>query len=85
MFSQSLTGDVVDMQLMDLYLYIFLMHVDAPLWFYDVSLFNMLWNANAYVMYYYSVCVFFYFILDMFYMHDVMVVCFLYAVMDVQI
>ena len=65
---------------MDLYLYIFFTHVDALLWSYDVSLFIMLWNANAYVMYYYTVCVF----LDMI-MHCVMVVCFLYAVVDVQI
>ena len=69
-----------DMRLMDLYLYIFLMHMDALLWFYYVSLFFMLWNANSYVMYYYTVCVF----LDMI-MHYVMVVCFLYAVMDVPI
>ena len=63
-----------------IYLYIFLMHMDALLWFYYVSLFIMLWNANAYVMYYYTVCVF----LDMI-MHYVMVVCFLYDVMDVPI
>ena len=56
------------------------MHVDALLWFYYVSLFMMLWNANVYVMYYYIVCVF----LDIV-MHDVMVVCFLYAVVDVPI
>ena len=42
--------------------------------------FMMLWNANVYVMYYYTVCVF----LDIV-MHDVMVVCFLYAVVDVPI
>ena len=65
---------------MDLYLYIFFMHVDALLWFYYVSLFMMLWNANAYVMYYYTVCVFFNMI-----MHDVVVVCFLYAIMNVPI
>ena len=73
-------GHIVDMRLMDLCLYIFLTHVDALLWFYYVSLFIMLWNANAYVMYYYTVCVF----LDMI-MHYVMVVCFLYPVMDVSI
>ena len=65
---------------MDLYLYIFLMHVDVLLWFYDLSLFIMLCNANAYVMYYYTVCVF----LDMI-VHCVMGVCFLYAVVDVPI
>ena len=65
---------------MDLYLYIFLMHMDALLWFHYVSLFIMLWDANVYVMYYYSVGVF----LDML-MHYVMVVCFLYTVMDVPI
>ena len=43
---------------LSIYLYIFFTHVDALLWFYDVSLFIMLWNANAYVMYYYTVCVF---------------------------
>ena len=42
--------------------------------------FIMLWNANAYVMYYYTVCVF----LDMI-MHYVMVVCFLYVFVDVPI
>ena len=68
------------MRLMDLYLYIFFMHVDALLWFYYVSLFIMLWNENAYVMYYYTLCVFF----DMI-MHYIMVVCFLYAVMDMPI
>ena len=73
-------GHNADMGLMDLYLYILLMHMDALLWFYYVSLFCMLWNANAYVMYYYTVCVF----LDMI-MHYVMVVCFLYAVVDVPI
>ena len=62
---------------MDLYLYIFLMHVDVLLWFHYVSLFIMLWDENVYVMYYYTVCVF----LDMI-MHYVMVVCFLYTVMD---
>ena len=51
-------------------IYIFLMHVDLLLWFHYVSLFIMLWNANAYVMYYYTVCVF----LDMI-VHYVMVVC----------
>ena len=56
------------------------MHVDVILWFYYVSLFIMLWNVNAYVMYYYTVCVF----LDMI-VHYVMVVCFLYAVVDVPI
>ena len=71
-------GHVVDMRLMDLYL--FLMHMDALLWFYYVSLFIMLWDANVYVMYYYNVCVF----LDMI-MHYVMVVCFLYTAMDVTI
>ena len=65
---------------MDLYLYIFLTHVDVLLWFYYVSLFIMLWNANAYVMYYYTMCVFSDMIMDY-----VMVVCFLYAVMDVPI
>ena len=40
----------------------------------------MLWNENAYVMYYYNVCVF----LDIV-MHDVMVLCFLYAIVDVPI
>ena len=43
----------------DLYPYIFLMHVDALLWFHYVSLLIMLWNANVYVMYYYIVRVFF--------------------------
>ena len=43
-----------------LFIYIFLMHMDVLLWFYYVSLFSlMVWNANAYVMYYYTVCVFF--------------------------
>ena len=42
--------------------------------------FMMLWNANVYVMYYSIVCVF----LDIV-MHDVMVVCFLYVVVDVLI
>ena len=65
---------------LSIYLYIFLTHMDAILWFYYVSLFMMLWNANVYVMYYYTVCVF----LDIV-MHDVMVVCFLYAVVDVPI
>ena len=65
---------------LSIYLYIFFMHVDALLWFYYVSLFIMLWNANAYVMYYYTMCVF----LDMI-MHCFMVVCFLYVVMDVPI
>ena len=54
--------------------------MDALLWFYYVSLFMMMWNVNAYVMYYYTVCVF----LDIG-MHDVMVVCFLYVVVDVPI
>ena len=80
MASHFCIGHVVDMRLMDLYLYIFLTHVDVLLWFYYVSLFIMLWNANAYVMYYYTVCVF----LDMI-MHCVMVVCFLYAIIDVPI
>ena len=80
MASHFCIGHVVDMRLMDLYLYIFLMHVDALLWFHYVSLFIMLWDENVYVMYYYTVCVF----LDMI-MHYVMVVCFLYAVMDVPI
>ena len=71
---------VLDMRLMDLYLYIFLMHVDVLLWFYYVSLFIMLWNANDYVMYYYTMCLF----LDMI-VHYVMVVCFLYVVVDVPI
>ena len=64
----------------DLYTYIFFTHVDALLWFYYVILFMMLWNANAYVMYYYIVCVFFNMI-----MHDVVVVCFLYAIVNVPI
>ena len=80
MASRFCIGHVVDMRLMDLYLYIFLTHVDALVWFHYVSLFNMLWDANVYVMYYYTVCVF----LDMI-MHYVMVVCFLYTVMDVPI
>ena len=63
-----------------IYLYVFLTHMDALLWFYYMSLFMMMWNANAYVMYYYTVCVF----LGMI-MHYVMVVCFLYTVMDVPI
>ena len=71
---------VLDMRLIGLYLCIFLTHMDVLLWFYYVSLFIMLWNANAYLMYYYTVCVF----LDMI-MHYVMVVCFLYAVIDVPI
>ena len=65
---------------MDLYLYIFFMHVDALLWFHYVRLFIMLWDANVYVMYYYTVCVF----LDIV-MHDVMVVCFLYAIVNVPV
>ena len=73
-------GHIMVMQLIDLYLYIFLMHVDAFLWFHYVSLFIMLWNANAYVMYYYTVCIFFNMI-----MHDVVVVCFLYAIMNVPV
>ena len=80
MASPFYIGHVVDMRLMDLYLYIFFTHVDALLWFHYVSLFIMLWDANVYVMYYYMVCVF----LDMI-MHYVMVVCFLYTVMDVPI
>ena len=65
----------------DRFIYIYILtHVDALLWFYYVILFMMLWNANVYVMYYYIVCVF----LDIV-MHDVMVVCFLYAVVDVPI
>ena len=40
----------------------------------------MLWNANDFVMYYYTVCVF----LDIV-MYEVMVVCFLYVVVDVRI
>ena len=80
MASPFCIGHVVDMRLMDLYLHIFFTHMDALLWFHYVSLFIMLWNANAYVMYYYTVCVF----LDIV-MHDVMVVCFLYAVVDVPI
>ena len=63
-----------------IYLYIFLTHVDVLLWFYSVSLFMMSWNENAYVMYYYTVCVFFNMI-----MHDVVVVCFLYAIVNVPI
>ena len=35
-------GHVLDMRLISLYLYIFLMHVDVLLWFYYVSLFMML-------------------------------------------
>ena len=58
MASHFCIGHVVDMRLMDLYLYIFLMHMDVLLWFYYVSLFIMLWNSNAYVMYYYTVCIF---------------------------
>ena len=54
--------------------------MDALLWFYYVSLFMMPWNANVYVMYYHILCV----LLDIV-MHDVMVVCFLYAVVDVPI
>ena len=50
---------VLDMWIIELYIYIFLTHVDALLWFYYVSIFMMLWNENAYVMYYYTVCVFF--------------------------
>ena len=42
--------------------------------------FIMIWNANAYVMYCYTVCVF----LDMI-MHDVMVVCSLYVIMNVPV
>ena len=59
---------------------IFLTHVDAFLWFYYVSIFMMMWNVNAYVMYYYTVCVFFNMI-----MHDAVVVCFLYAIVNVPI
>ena len=80
MASHFCIGHVLDMQLMDLYLYIFLTHVDALLWFYYVSLFIMLWKANAYVMYYYTVCIFFNMI-----MNDVVVICFLYAIMNVPI
>ena len=67
----------------DLWIYIyiyFFTHVDALFWFHYVSLFIMLWDANVYVMYYYTMCVF----LDMI-MHYVMDVCFLYTVMDVTI
>ena len=64
----------------DRFIYIFLMHVDVLLWFYYVSLFMMLWNANVYVMYYYTVCVFYNMI-----MHDGVVVCFVYAIMNVPI
>ena len=63
-----------------IYLYIFLTHVDVLLWFYYVILFMMMWSVNAYVMYYYTVCVFFNMI-----MHDVVVVCFLYAIVNVPI
>ena len=42
--------------------------------------FIMIWNASAYVMYCYTVCIF----LDMI-MHDVMVVCSLYAIMNVPV
>ena len=80
MASHFVLDMLFDMRLMDLYLYIFFTHVDAPLWFYYVRLFIMLSNANAYVMYYYTVCIF----LDMI-MHCVMVVCFLYAIVDVPI
>ena len=80
MASHFCIGHVVDMQLMDLYLYIFFTHVDALLWFHYVNLFITLWDENVYLMYYYTVCVF----LDMI-MHYVMVVCFLYIVVDVPI
>ena len=33
--------------------------MDALLWFYYMSLVMILWNENSYVMYYYTVCVFF--------------------------
>ena len=78
MASHFSIGHVVDMRI--IYLYIFFMHVDVILWFYYVSLFMMLWNANAYVMYYYTMCVFFNMI-----MHDVVVVCFLCAIVNVPI
>ena len=61
------------------YLYIFDAHGCAFMVLLCES-FMMLWNANVYVMYYYTVCVFLYIV-----MHDVMVVCFLYAVVDVPI
>ena len=80
MASRFCIGHVVDMRLIDLYLFIFLTHVDVILWFHYVILFIMPWNANVYVMYYYTVCVF----LDMI-MHYVMVVCFLYTIVDVPI
>ena len=67
-------GHIVDMRLMDLCLYIFLTHVDALLWYYYASL------LLCCGMYCYTVCVF----LDMI-MHYVMVVCFLYAIVDVPI
>ena len=74
-------GHVLGMRIIYLSIYIyFLTHVDVVLWFYYVSLFMMLWNANAYVMYYYTMCVFFNMI-----MHDVVVVCLLYAIVNVQI
>ena len=63
---------------LSIYLYIFFTHMNALLWFYYVSLFMMMWNVNAYVIYYYTVCVFFNMI-----MHDVVVVCFLYEIVNV--
>ena len=67
------------MRLMDLYLYIFDAHGCTFMVLLCES-FMMLWNANVYVMYYCIVCVFLSIV-----MHDVMVVCFLYAVVDVPI
>ena len=59
MASHFVLNMVFDMRLMDLYLYIFLTHVDVLVWFYYVSLFIMFWNANVYVMYCYTcVCIF---------------------------
>ena len=69
----------MDMRLLYLSIYIFDTHGCAFMVLLCES-FMKLWNANVYVMYYYTMCVF----LDTV-MHDVMVVCFLYAVVDVPI
>ena len=80
MASRFCIGHVLDMRLIDLYLYIFLMHVDALLWFHYVSLFYYVVECKCLCdVLLHCVC-----ILDMI-MHYVMVVCFLYTIMDVPI
>ena len=59
MASRFCIGHVVDMRLMDLYLYIFLMHVDVLLWFYDVSLFYYVVECKClYDVLLHCVCIF---------------------------